>query len=654
MIANKNATAWSVQEAVAAYNIDNWGAGYFSVNETGNICVSPLQGNGATLAMMDVLQEAQSRGLAMPLLIRFHDLLRHRVVAVNEGFRVAAAESGYQGRYYGVFPIKVNQLCEVVEEIIDAGEPYHYGLEVGSKPELFAAMAVYQDPEGLIVCNGYKDASYVRMALAGCRLGKRIILVVEKLEEMGQIIAMAREMNVSPSVGVRIRLLSKGAGKWAESGGENAKFGLTTAELLEAVELLKQAGMERCLKLVHFHIGSQVPDIAIIKRAVREGARYYAKLRQMGYELEFLDVGGGLGVDYDGSRSSSDSSTNYSMQEYTSAVVYAVQEVCDAEKVPHPHLVSESGRAVVAHHSVLIVDLFGSIQKDRQLSVLFPEKGDVRVVAQLFEIHNSLNKRNRRESLHNARELKEEAQTMFDLGLLDLRMKAKVEMLYWQIARQVVNLYQGAKVIPEEIIELEKEVSDQYLCNFSVFQSLLDHWALGQLFPIVPIHRLNEMPNREGILVDITCDSEGKIGKFIDVEGVREMLPLHAINQKPYYVGIFLVGAYQDTMGDLHNLFGRVNEIHVYLDPDEESGYYIEEVIEGSTMAHVLATIQYDSNELVSKMKMQVDQAIKEDRVKPNEGMRLLAEYEKGLKNYTYLDFNRGQEKAPNGTTQVV
>ncbi|MBI4026602.1 MAG: biosynthetic arginine decarboxylase [Verrucomicrobia bacterium] len=637
----KNGTPWSVQDTLTLYNIENWGGGYFSVNPKGDISVSPIQDKGPSLDLMDVLAGARSRGLALPLLIRFHDLLRHRVESINESFRAAIVESNYRGNYFGVFPIKVNQLREVVEEIIDAGKPHHFGLEVGSKPELFAAMAVHHDPESLIVCNGYKDPQFIRVALSGRKLGKKVILVVEKPEELGHIIAVSREVGVEPMIGIRVRLLSKSAGKWALSGGENAKFGLSTTELLEAVEMLKREKLDHCFKLLHFHIGSQIPDIAIVKKAVREASRYYAKLRQMNCAVEFIDVGGGLGVDYDGSRSSFDSSTNYSLQEYTADIVYNIMEICDAEKVPHPHIVSESGRAVVAHHSVLVVDLFGSIQKDDPSRLLWPEKDDLRIVQQLFEIRDGLNKRNRRETLHDAQALKEEAQSMFDLGLLDLKMKAKVESLFWQIATQVVSLYQGARVIPEEIRDLENQVCDQYLCNFSVFQSLLDHWALGQLFPIVPIHRLNEQPLRNGILVDITCDSDGKISKFIDLQDIRETLPLHACNGKPYHIGIFLMGAYQDIMGDLHNLFGRVNEAHVFLDPDEEGGFYIEEIIEGSTIGQVLGMTQYDSNELVRKMKLQVDQAIKEDRVKPNEGMRLLDEYEKGLREYTYLDLGK-------------
>lgn len=640
-MSTKNGTTWSIQDSLATYNIENWGGGYFSVNDAGNITAAPIQSKGPSLDLTKVLAEVKEKGLALPLLIRFQDLLRHRVESINESFRSAITENNYKGKYLGVFPIKVNQLREVVEEIVDAGKPYHFGLEVGSKPELFAALAVHQDPESLIICNGYKDTKFIRLALMGRKLGKKIILVAEKLEEIQSIISVSQEVGIEPLIGIRVRLMSKSAGKWALSGGENAKFGLSTGDLLEATELLKQHNLAHCFKLLHFHIGSQIPNIATVKRSVREASRYYSKLRQMNYEIEYIDVGGGLGVDYDGSRSAFDSSTNYSLQEYTTDIVFNIMEICDTEKVPHPNIVSEGGRAVAAHHSVLIVDLFGSIQKDNPSAAVWPEKDDIKIVQQLFEIRDNLNKRNRREGLHDAQSLKEDAQSMFDLGLLDLKSKAKVEKLFWQIATQVTALYQGARIIPDEIKELEPQVCDQYLCNFSVFQSLLDHWALGQLFPVVPIHRLNEAPIRNGILVDITCDSDGKISKFIDLQDVRDTLPLHPSNGKPYHLGIFLVGAYQDIMGDLHNLFGRVNEAHVFLDPDEESGYYIEEIIEGSTIAQVLSMTQYETADLSRRVKAQVDQAIKEDRLKPNEAMRLFDEYEKGLKEYTYLNVAR-------------
>jgi arginine decarboxylase len=631
---------WDVARALHTYNIARWGSSYFGVNDAGNMTVRPIQDQGPALDLTSVVEEARDRGLTFPLLLRFQDLLRHRVQVLNEEFRAAIAEAGYQGAYRGVFPIKVNQLREVVEEIMDAGAPYKFGLEVGSKPELFAALAIHRDPECLLICNGYKDPLYIQMALLGRKLGKTIIMVVEKVEELRAILDVSQQLNVRPIVGVRIRLLAKSSGKWATSGGENAKFGLSTSEVMEATELLKARQMEDCLKLMHFHIGSQIPDIQTVKRAVREAARYYAKLRQLGFPLEYLDVGGGLGVDYDGSRSAYDSSTNYTLGEYARDVVYNVADVCTEEKVPHPTIVSESGRAIVAHHSVLIVDIFGVIEKTKAKPFELPEgAAPAKPVMALLELRSTLNRKNRREHFHDAVQIKDDTQARFDLGLLDLATKAQVETLFWEIAEGVVRLYKGAKM-PDEIYELKDSLGDQFLCNFSVFQSLLDHWALGQLFPIVPIHRLNEAPEHNGTLVDITCDSDGKISKFIDGEDeVRLTLPLHALNGKPYYLGIFLLGAYQDIMGDLHNLFGRVNEAHVFLDSDEESGFYIEETIPGSTIREVLGDVQYDVTMLERGMKEQIDRAIKSDILKPNEGMRLLESYEQGLKASTYLQF---------------
>jgi arginine decarboxylase len=624
------------------YNIPAWGGSYFGVNDAGNMTVRPIQDQGPALDLPSVVEEARDRGLTFPLLLRFQDLLRHRVQVLNEEFRAAVAEAGYQGVYRGVFPIKVNQLREVVEEIMDAGAPYKFGFEVGSKPELFAALAIHRDPECLLICNGYKDPMYIQMALLGRKLGKTIIMVVEKVEELHKIIEVSRQLNVRPIVGVRIRLLAKSSGKWATSGGEDAKFGLSTSEMMEAANLLKSLQMEDCLKLMHFHIGSQIPDIQTVKRAVREGARYYATLAQGGCPLEYLDVGGGLGVDYDGSRSAYDSSTNYTLAEYARDVVYNIADVCTEEKVPHPTIISESGRAIVAHHSMLIVDIFGVIEKTKAKSFTMPEGSQPpsKGVAALLELRNTLNKKNRREHFHDAVQIRDDAQARFDLGLLDLPTKGQIETLFWEIAEGVVDLYKGAKSMPDEIYELKDSLGDQFLCNFSVFQSLLDHWALGQLFPIVPIHRLNEAPDYNGTLVDITCDSDGKVNRFIAGEDeVRKTLPLHALNGKPYYLGIFLLGAYQDIMGDLHNLFGRVNEAHIFLDSDEESGFYIEETIPGSTIGEVLGDVQYDVGTLERGMKEQIDRAIKNDVLKPNEGMRLLESYEQGLKGSTYLQF---------------
>src|SRR5258707_9011286 len=544
---------WVVQDARNLYNINRWGAKYFDINEAGRVVARPLQDMGAQVDLTDVIEEAKARGLKFPVLIRFQDILRHRVESINMAFRNAITEFNYQGRYRGVFPIKVNQLREVVEEILDAGKLFDFGLEVGSKPELFAGLALQSQLGSLIVCNGYKDANFIRMALLGTKLGKKVIMVVEKLEELRQIVAVSRQLGVEPLIGIRARLSSKGGGKWAESAGENAKFGLSTAELLAATDILRAENLGHCFKLLHFHIGSQVPDILTVKKAVQEASRFYAKLYKMGFAIEYMDVGGGLGVDYDGSRSAFDSSTNYTLQEYTNDIVYYIADVCNAEKVPHPEIVSESGRAIVAHHSVLIVEVFGSIEKCRP--ALGPPYGDNEhpLVKELLDIRKNLSKLNKLEAWHDALERKDDAHHMFTLGMMELPDKAKIENLYWEISQEVVQSFRGQAYVPEEIRKLADSLSDQYLCNFSVFQSLLDHWALGQLFPIMPVNRLLERPTREATLVDITCDSDGQINKFIDLRDVRDTLPLHPLNQngntqEPYYLGFFLMGAYQDIM----------------------------------------------------------------------------------------------------------
>ena len=633
--------AWSTDDAKALYMIDRWGRGYFDVNPTGNITAAPLQERGRKIALIDVVEEARDQGLRTPLLIRFQDLLHHRVRTLNEAFNRAISDLKFRGTYRGVFPIKVNQLKEVVEEILEAGRTYHYGLEVGSKPELFAGLSVHTDNESLIVCNGYKDENFIRTAMIGRKLGKRVILVAEKLSEVRTIVRVAKEMNVEPMLGLRVRLMTQGAGKWAESGGEHAKFGLSTAEILAACAILAEAGMSSAFKLLHFHIGSQVPDILVIKRAVREAARHYAKLRKMGHRIEYMDVGGGLAIDYDGSRSTFHSSMNYSVEEYARDIVFNIADICDDEKVPHPNIVSESGRAIVAHHSVLVVQAFGSIEKTPEAPIDIQTE-EHKLIRNVLDTRDSLSVQNLAESWHDILQVKEESQKMFELGLLNLDVKARVEALFWETAERMQKLIVALdpSEIPEDVVELRNKLADQYICNFSVFQSLLDHWALGALFPVVPIHRLHERPGAESTLVDITCDSEGKVSKFIDLSDVKETLPLHALRgDEPYYLGIFLTGAYQDIMGDIHNLFGRVNEVHVFLDDDEECGYYIEETIAGNQIREVLAMTQYDTQSLIAKVKAQVDGAIKQDLLKPTEGMRLLADYERGLKDQTYLSF---------------
>ncbi len=633
---------WSVSDSLKLYNIENWGDQYFSINPSGNLTVHPRRGEGAGVDLSSVVKEIRAQGLGMPVLIRFQDIIRHRVVALNESFRKAIAEFGYKGHYQGVYPIKVNQMREVVEEIVDAGRVYDFGLEAGSKAELVAVIAMNTSPNALIICNGYKDYAFIKIALMALKLGKRVIIVIEKLSELYQVIAAAREMGVTPLIGIRSKLYSKGSGKWESSGGEFAKFGLTTPELLHAVNVLREEGLQDSFKLLHFHIGSQVTNIKTVRDAVKEGARIYAKLCKMGLNLEYLDVGGGLGVDYDGSRTSFESSINYSLHEYVSAVVYSVQEVCQAEEVREPILVSESGRALVAHHSVLIVNVFGNIEVGATPMEMAETPDEDDVVKEMRYLSHHLTSKNLLEHFHDALQRKEEALSKFKLGFLSLEDKAKVEYLFWQICKVIHKNAEGLRYVPDDVEALKKHLADQYLCNFSLFQSMPDHWAIQHLFPIVPIHRHDEEPTHNATLVDITCDSDGKVCKFIDLRDIKDTLPLHSFKStEPYYLGFFLMGAYQDIMGDLHNLFGRVNEVHVFLDDTEPGGYYIEEVIKGNTIAGVLSWIQYSATDLEKRVKEQIDARVREGQIKPREGVELQNFYEEVLYGYTYVDFDR-------------
>ena len=633
---------WSVSDSLKMYNIENWGDQYFSINPSGNLTVHPKRGEGPGIDLTAVVEEIRAQGLGLPVLIRFQDIIRHRVVSLNEAFRKSIAEFSYKGRYQGVYPIKVNQMREVVEEIIDAGRPYDFGLEAGSKAELAAVVAMNTTPNSLVICNGYKDYSFIKTALMALKLGKRVIIVVEKLSELHQIIVVARELGVTPLIGIRSKLYSKGSGKWESSGGEFAKFGLTTPELLHAVNLLRQEGLQDSFKLLHFHIGSQITNIKTVKDAVKEGTRIYAKLRKMGLNLEFLDVGGGLGVDYDGSRTSFESSINYSLAEYVSDVVYSIQEVCQAEEVPEPNIVSESGRALVAYHSALIVNVFGNIEVGATPIAFEETPEEESVVKEMRYLSQHLSSKNLLEHFHDALQRKEEALSMFKLGFLSLEDKAKVEYLFWQICKVIHKNAAGLRYVPDEVEALNKHLADQYLCNFSLFQSMPDHWAIQHLFPIVPIHRHDEEPTRQATLVDITCDSDGKVCKFIDLRDIKDTLPLHSVKgQDPYYLGFFLMGAYQDIMGDLHNLFGRVNEVHVFLDETEPGGYYIEEVIKGNNIAGVLSWIQYSATDLEKRVKEQIDAKVREGLIKPREGVELQNFYEEVLHGYTYVDFEK-------------
>ena len=587
---------------------------------------------------MDVVDEALGMGLKAPMVIRFQDLLRHRVIQLNECFIKAIKEEGYKGDYRGVFPIKVNQLREVVDEIVLAGKDYNYGLEAGSKPELMIALAMHEGSQRLIICNGYKDHDYIRLALLGRKLGKKIIIVVEQLAELDDIIRISQETGVKPMIGFRSKLQTRGEGKWAMSSGDNAKFGLNTAEILFACEKLKAAKLGACLKLVHFHIGSQVPNIITIKNAVIEASRFYCQLAKMGFPMGYLDVGGGLGIDYDGSRTNFESSMNYSMEEYARDVVFNIREICAASGVPVPDIVSESGRAVVAPHSLLVVEVFERINKRESLGHQHQPKVKHKVVTDLEVMLKNKTKLGRLERFHDSLQKKEEAFSLFNLGYLDLENRAAAESIFWQICEQIAKEGRKTGYQPEELHDLDKLLADQYVCNFSVFQSLLDHWALKQLFPVAPLHRLNEKPSVNAILVDITCDSDGKISSFIDLQDVKDYITLHPLNNQPYYLGVFLTGAYQDIMGDLHNLFGRVNEVHVFLEADEPNGFYIEEALTGSRIADVIEGVQYQQEELCRKMKAQIDAATRKDMVKPREGVRLLELYESQMLNKTYLN----------------
>jgi len=591
-----------------------------------------------------VVEDIRERKIGFPCVVRFQDVLRARVKQINEAFGKAIAEMGYGARYFGVYPIKVNQLREVVEEILDAGAPYHYGLEAGSKGELLVVLGMNTDPEALTICNGYKDEEFLRLALLGRKLGRKVIVVIEKLSELPHLLRLADEMGVEPMIGLRSKLTTRGTGKWEGSSGDFAKFGLTVPELINAVKILKDAKKEHCAKLLHFHVGSQLTEIRVVKDAVNEGARVYAKLRKMGLGVEYLDVGGGLGVDYVGTPSAQSSTVNYTMDEYVGDVVYNVQRVCSNEGVPEPHIVSESGRAVTAHHSCIIMNVFGHIEigsAEEIAAASQAQPNEPKVVREMRDIVQGMTPRNRAEAYHDAAAKKDEALQMFKLGILGLEERAVVESLFWKLVRGIADLNRGKKRLPRETRDLGDKIADQYMANFSLFQSAPDHWAFDQLFPMVPLHRMQEVPTKDCTIVDITCDSDGKIDRFIEndgVDGVDETLSLHALAAgEPYYLGMFMTGAYQDIMGDMHNLFGRVNEIHVFVDDEDPEDFYIEEVIPGDTIEKVLSRVQYEPAELFRRVKVALDTKVKESAIRPKEGVGLADFYESVMKGYTYL-----------------
>ncbi len=630
---------WSKEDADEVYHISRWGDGYFDINDQGHLCVLPNRDpNGPRIDISEVLDEMKLQNVPLPIVIRFHDILRSQVKLLNETFRDVIKEAEYPGRYTGVYPIKVNQMREVVEEIVDAGSPYDFGLEAGSKPELLSVLAFNDNLNALTVLNGYKDEEYLRLALLGNKLGRKAIVVIEKFSELYKILKLSREMNVEPMIGLRAKMSVKGSGKWAESGGDKAKFGLTMAEMYQAIEILKKENSLSCLKLFHFHIGSQVTDIRTIKEVIREGGRTYAELLKLGATIEYFDVGGGLGVDYDGSQSTSESSINYNLRDYVSDIVYILKEICAEEKVPAPNIVSESGCAITARHSCVITNVIDKIETSfTDFNVDF-EKDEHRLVTKMREMYEALTLSNAQETFNDAEDTKKEALSAFRLGILTLEERAKIETLFWKITKKIAAYLPEMEFIPENLYDITKSIAPQYLCNFSIFQSAPDMWAIGQLLPILPITRLNERPEVDGTLVDITCDSDGKINKFIGIEETRNLLPLHELKpNEDYFIGLFLTGAYQDVMGDLHNLFGRLNEVHVFCDDEDPTDFYIEEVIKGSSSDTVLRAMQYNPEAMAYTMKKNIDKEIQGGKISPREGVRLIDFYEECLQSYTYL-----------------
>ncbi|MCC6527638.1 MAG: biosynthetic arginine decarboxylase, partial [Polyangiaceae bacterium] len=598
---------WTIRDSADLYQVSNWGAGLFTVNEKGHAEVRPRGPDGPGIDMLDLVSDLQRRGLHTPVLIRFSDILASRVQGLAGCFNQAMAEYGYKGKFRGVYPIKVNQQRHVVEEIVEYGRPLCVGLEAGSKPELLVALALLDTPGAYIVCNGYKDKAYIETALLAQRLGRTPIIVVDRFRELELIIQISKELGIKPHIGVRARLTAKGAGKWIESTGDRSKFGLSAAELMNAVELLKGVEMLDCLELLHFHIGSQITSVGAHKDAVREASRIFVGLCRMGAGMHLLDVGGGLGVDYDGSKTNFHSSMNYSVQEYANDVVSFIQQACDEADLPHPDIITESGRAMVAHHSVLVFDILGVNEVLTGWQPEPPAEDDHRVIHDLSDCWTGISRKNVQEAYHDALQLKEEATTLFAHGYLDLKDRARVERLFLACCEKILRIVRETGTTPEDLEDLEKELADTYYGNLSVFQSLPDHWAVKQLFPVMPIHRLEDKPTRRGVLADITCDSDGKISQFIDQRDVKDVLELHAPNNQPYYIGVFLVGAYQEILGDLHNLFGDTDAVHVKL--DDEGGYTLEGVVEGDDVTEVLGFLQYDHRWLVEKVRRAVEDA---------------------------------------------
>ncbi|MBQ4631891.1 MAG: biosynthetic arginine decarboxylase [Prevotella sp.] len=627
---------WTIEDSKELYNMNGWGTSYFSINSKGNAYVTPCK-DETQIDIKEVIDELALRDITPPVLLRFSDILDNRIEKTSSCFKKASEEYNFKGENFIIYPIKVNQMQPVVEEIISHGRKFNLGLEAGSKPELHAVIAMQCQSDSLIICNGYKDQSYIELALLAQKMGKRIFIVVEKLNELETIAKAAKKFNVRPNLGIRIKLASSGSGKWEDSGGDASKFGLTSSELLEALEILEKKDMKECLRLIHFHIGSQITKIRRIQTALREASNFYIQLHKMGYNVEFVDCGGGLGVDYDGTRSpSSESSVNYSIQEYVNDCIYTFVEASDNNNIPHPNIITESGRSLTAHHSVLVIDVLETASLPEMDEEYEPEKESHKLVKDLYDIWDNLNQRTMLEDWHDAEQIREEALDLFSHGLVDLQTRAEIERMYWSVCREVNSLAKTMKHTPEELKNLDKLLADKYFCNFSLFQSLPDSWAIDQLFPIVPIQRLDERPTRSATLQDITCDSDGKISNFVTNRNISHILPVHKLRKnEPYYLGVFLIGAYQEILGDMHNLFGDTNAIHVSV---KDGTYHIDQIFDGETVEEVLAYVQYKPKDLVRQLERWVTKSVKVGKISLEEGKEFLSNYRSGLYGYTYLE----------------
>lgn len=627
---------WRIEDSAELYNVKGWGRSYFSINEKGHVQVTPKEGYAA-VDVKDVLDELQLRDITPPVLLRFPDILDNRIEKISRCFKQAADEYNYTAENFIIYPIKVNQVRQVVEELVSHGKRYNIGLEAGSKPELHAVLALNNADKSVIVCNGYKDENYIELALLAQKMGRRIYIVAEKLNELKLMVNVAKRLGIRPNMGVRIKLTSSGSGKWEESGGDSSKFGLNSSELLEALDFLENKDMKDCLKLIHFHIGSQITKIRHIKNALREACQFYVQLSKMEFGVEFVDIGGGLGVDYDGTRSSaSEYSMNYSIQEYVNDAVSQLVDVCDKNNLRHPNIVIESGRSLTAHHSILVLDVLETTHLPIWNEDDVVSEDEHELARELYEIWDKLNTQRIFESWHDALQIREEALDLFSLGLLDLRTRATIEKLFWSIAREVNDIALSIKHAPEELRKVVKMLPDKYFCNFSLFQSLPDSWAIDQVFPIMPLSRLDEKPTRHATLQDITCDSDGKITTYVSSQGGSNYLPVHQLKaNEPYYLGVFLVGAYQEILGDMHNLFGDTNAVHIDVYKDR---YEIDQVIEGETVAEVLEYVEYNPKKLVRNVETWVTASMKSGKITPEEGREFLSNYRSGLYGYTYLE----------------